>query len=101
MNDRFEKDARLGEDIRLLGRILGDTIRAYEGEAAFALVEEETGSAGVEWSAGIYVARRRPEPLARRITPEEIAAHQALIASLGPHPLWSMYLDVVEGAAAA
>ena len=40
MNDRFEKDARLGEDIRLLGRILGDTIRAYEGEAAFALVEE-------------------------------------------------------------
>jgi phosphoenolpyruvate carboxylase len=40
MNDRFEKDARLGEDIRLLGRILGDTIRAYEGEAAFALVED-------------------------------------------------------------
>ncbi|HEX4332326.1 MAG TPA: phosphoenolpyruvate carboxylase [Usitatibacter sp.] len=37
---RFEKDARLGEDIRLLGRILGDTIRAYEGEAAFALVED-------------------------------------------------------------
>src|SRR6185503_5729274 len=40
MNDRFEKDARLGEDIRLLGRILGDTIRAYEGGAAFALVED-------------------------------------------------------------
>ena len=40
MNDRFEKDARLGEDIRLLGRILGDTIRAYEGDAAFALVED-------------------------------------------------------------
>ena len=40
MNDRFEKDARLGEDIRLLGRILGDTIRAYEGEAAFAMVED-------------------------------------------------------------
>src|SRR5579859_1288350 len=40
MNDRFEKDARLAEDIRHLGRILGDTIRAYEGEAAFALVED-------------------------------------------------------------
>ena len=32
MNDRLEQDARLGEDIRLLGRLLGDTIRAYEGE---------------------------------------------------------------------
>src|SRR5271154_4805084 len=40
MNDRFEKDARLGEDIRLLGRILGDTVRSYEGEETFALVED-------------------------------------------------------------
>src|SRR5215467_13287729 len=34
-----EKDAPLREDIRLLGRILGDTIRAQEGEAVFDLVE--------------------------------------------------------------
>src|SRR6185437_7563922 len=40
MNDRHEKDARLGEDIRLLGRLLGDTIRAYEGERDFELIEE-------------------------------------------------------------
>ena len=40
VNDRHDKDARLGEDIRLLGRLLGDTIRAYEGEATFELVEE-------------------------------------------------------------
>jgi phosphoenolpyruvate carboxylase len=40
MNDRNEKDARLGEDIRLLGRVLGDTIRAYEGERMFGLVED-------------------------------------------------------------
>jgi phosphoenolpyruvate carboxylase len=40
MNDRHEKDARLGEDIRLLGRVLGDTIRAYEGERLFGLVED-------------------------------------------------------------
>jgi phosphoenolpyruvate carboxylase len=40
MNDRHEKDARLGEDIRLLGRVLGDTIRAYEGERAFGLIED-------------------------------------------------------------
>jgi len=33
------KDLPLWEDIRLLGRILGDTIRAQEGEEAFGLVE--------------------------------------------------------------
>lgn len=34
-----EKDKALFEDIRLLGRILGDTVRAQEGEAVFELVE--------------------------------------------------------------
>ena len=34
-----EKDAPLRYDIRLLGRILGDTIRAHEGEAVFEDVE--------------------------------------------------------------
>lgn len=34
-----EKDRPLWEDIRLLGRVLGDTVRAQEGEATFELVE--------------------------------------------------------------
>ena len=34
-----EKDAPLRYDIRLLGRILGDTVRTQEGEAVFDLVE--------------------------------------------------------------
>jgi phosphoenolpyruvate carboxylase len=34
-----EADARLRDDIRLLGRILGDTVRDQEGEAVFDLVE--------------------------------------------------------------
>src|SRR2546430_17370211 len=33
------KEARLAEDIRLLGRLLGDTIRAFEGDAAFEMIE--------------------------------------------------------------
>ena len=57
MNDRYEKDARLGEDIRLLGRILGDTVRAYEGEATFALVED---------IRQLAVAARREEDTAAR-----------------------------------
>src|SRR6267154_969065 len=34
-----EKDIPLRDDIRLLGRILGDTVREQEGEAAFEIVE--------------------------------------------------------------
>lgn len=34
-----DKDLPLREDIRLLGRLLGDTLRAQEGEATFELVE--------------------------------------------------------------
>jgi phosphoenolpyruvate carboxylase len=34
-----DKDAPLTEDIRLLGRLLGDTIRTHEGELTFEVVE--------------------------------------------------------------
>ena len=34
------KDAALGDDIRLLGRMLGDVVREQAGDAVFALVED-------------------------------------------------------------
>ena len=37
---RSDKDAPLMQDIRLLGRILGDVIREQEGEPTYALVEQ-------------------------------------------------------------
>src|SRR5258708_12820391 len=58
MDDRVDKDARVGEDIRLLGRLLGDTIRAYEGEETFARVEE---------IRQLAVASRRLEDVASRV----------------------------------
>lgn len=36
---KFDKDSPLREDIRLLGRILGDTIREQQGDAVFDIVE--------------------------------------------------------------
>jgi phosphoenolpyruvate carboxylase len=42
MNETIEgsgKDRPLRDDIRLLGRILGDTVREQEGEAVFDIVE--------------------------------------------------------------
>ena len=35
-----DKDVPLRDDIRLLGRILGDTVREQEGEETYALVEQ-------------------------------------------------------------
>ncbi|MEG1203126.1 MAG: hypothetical protein RSD82_13265, partial [Comamonas sp.] len=37
---RADKDLPLMDDIRLLGRILGDVIREQEGQAAFDLIEQ-------------------------------------------------------------
>ena len=37
--DAPDKDLPLRDDIRLLGRILGDTVRVQEGEAVFDIVE--------------------------------------------------------------
>ncbi len=52
-----DKDARLAEDIRLLGRLLGDTIREYEGEFTFDLIET---------IRRLAVASRRLEDVASR-----------------------------------
>ncbi|HXZ17121.1 MAG TPA: phosphoenolpyruvate carboxylase [Roseiarcus sp.] len=40
LDDDAEKDRPLRDDIRLLGRILGDTVREQEGEETYALVEQ-------------------------------------------------------------
>ncbi|RPI12030.1 MAG: phosphoenolpyruvate carboxylase, partial [Lysobacterales bacterium] len=39
MNDHDDKDLPLRDDIRLLGRLLGDTVREQEGARAFDLIE--------------------------------------------------------------
>lgn len=43
--DISSKDLPLREDLRLLGRILGDTLRAQEGEDYFNLIERVRGAA--------------------------------------------------------
>ncbi|RBP18146.1 phosphoenolpyruvate carboxylase type 1 [Roseiarcus fermentans] len=40
LDDDAEKDRPLRDDIRLLGRILGDTVREQEGHETYALVEQ-------------------------------------------------------------
>ncbi|NJD31770.1 MAG: phosphoenolpyruvate carboxylase, partial [Gammaproteobacteria bacterium] len=59
----FEPDRPLRDDIRLLGRLLGDTVRDQEGDAAFDLVESVRQ---------VSIAFRRDEDVAARRELEQI-----------------------------
>ena len=39
-SENRERDAPLRDDVRHLGRILGETVRSQEGEGAFELIEK-------------------------------------------------------------
>ena len=56
--DATDKESPLREDIRLLGRILGDTLREQEGEAIFDLIERTRQNA--------IRFRRDQDPAAKR-----------------------------------
>ena len=56
--DDSDKDRPLREDIRLLGRILGDTVREQEGEEVFELVEQ-IRKASIRFHRDNEVAARR------------------------------------------
>ncbi len=74
MDTPHDKDERLGEDIRLLGRLLGETIRAFEGEAAFALVEEIRQLAVASRRLEDTDSRKRLEDTLNHLTPEQAVA---------------------------
>lgn len=63
MDADFDTDQPLRDDIRLLGRLLGDTVRDQEGSAAFDLVERVRQSS---------IAFRRDDDLAARRELERI-----------------------------
>lgn len=60
-------------------------------QVALSLVAEST-IVLPESGARTWVARQRPIPLAARITSVEIAAHEALVATLGKDAIWAAYL---------
>ena len=72
-DDDADKDRPLRDDIRLLGRILGDTVREQEGEETFELVEQ-IRQASIRF-------HRNNEPGARReleATLDSLSADQTL-----------------------
>ncbi len=68
---RQDKDLPLREDIRLLGRILGDTLRSQEGEAAFTLIERVRQTAIRFHRDEDQGARRELKALLNGLPPEQ------------------------------
>ncbi len=65
------KDLPLRDDIRLLGRILGDTVREQEGEAVFELVERIRRKSIRFHRDNDEGARRELETILNRLTPKQ------------------------------
>jgi phosphoenolpyruvate carboxylase len=66
-----EKDFPLRDDIRLLGRILGDTIREQEGEEVFGLVESVRQTSIRFHRDDDAIARQELESLLNGMTPRQ------------------------------
>lgn len=68
-----DKDLPLKEDIRFLGRILGDTLRAQEGEDIFQLIEGVRQTA-IRYRRGDHSAQSRLEHSLDGLSPEDTIA---------------------------
>ena len=71
MNEATDKDLPLKEDIRLLGRLLGDTLREQEGTEAFEIVERIRRSSIAFHRDNDAAARDELEGTLDRLTTDE------------------------------
>mgnify|MGYP003337100387 CR=1 FL=1 len=85
--DPRAEDAPLRYDIRLLGRILGDTVRAQEGEPVFALVEHIRRTAVQFHRTADEGARRELQAIMGDL-PTDRALRETVAAAIDKHP-WS------------
>ncbi|MEC9367572.1 MAG: phosphoenolpyruvate carboxylase, partial [Pseudomonadota bacterium] len=69
--DAREKDEPLREDIRLLGRLLGDTVRDQEGKGVFDLVETIRQTSIRYHRDDDEPAKQELEAILRELTPEQ------------------------------
>jgi DNA polymerase-3 subunit epsilon len=65
-------------------------------QVSLALIAE-TRISGADAIATRIVAARRPVPLPSRLLADEFAAHEKLVASLGPDSIWAQYAERAGG----
>jgi DNA polymerase-3 subunit epsilon len=62
------------------------------GERQATLGLAERSDAGGRARAASAKALQRPEPLAPRVSPEQVEAHKAFVGTLGPDALWLKFM---------
>jgi phosphoenolpyruvate carboxylase len=89
-DDLQAKERQLGEDIRLLGRMLGDTLREQEGEARYDLVER------IRQTAVRF--RRDRDPEARRALEHTLLGldHDTAISVVRAFSFFSQLANIAE-----
>lgn len=65
-------------------------------QVSLALIAE-TRVSGADAIATRAIAAPRPVPLPSRLLAEEFAAHEKLVATLGPDSIWAKYADLAGG----
>ena len=86
-----DKDTPLREDIRLLGRILGNTVRAQEGDAVFEQIERIRQTSVRFHRDADHAARQELEGMLRE-TPDRLRMGITLPPS-GKTRLKGLYID--------
>jgi DNA polymerase-3 subunit epsilon len=81
-------------------QLLADVYAELMGGRQSALVLQTAVAAAAQEAAGDLL-RRRPSPLAPRLTEEERAAHERFVAGLGKAPIWLRYRTETQEAPAA
>jgi DNA polymerase-3 subunit epsilon len=82
LSEREKHSALL--DCRLLASVYVELVGGHQARLEFSA----NGGAGAMLQAVGGGARMRPEPLPPRLSAEELAAHEAFVASLGGEALW-------------
>lgn len=82
-------------------QLLADVYAELMGGRQSALVLQTAVAAAAQESAGDHLLRRRPTPLAPRLTEDERAAHERFVAGLGKAPIWLRYQTETQEAPAA
>jgi DNA polymerase III subunit epsilon len=74
-------------DCRLLAGVYVELVGGHQARLDFAV----NGGQAALLQANAERSRKRPRPLAARLSPAEIEAHSAFVASLGSEAIWLQY----------